>query len=316
MTDNASKREWAGIYAAIPTFFTESGEIDDHSMNSFMEWLIEHKGIKGVIAHAHGGEVTNLTIGEQVHVSRSAVEAAAGRVRVVSGLMAEGIEPGVDMARRFEDVGVNGLLVMPPHNWMRHGKTAEESEGHVRGISERTTTSLIIHEYPATTLAGYSTDELVAFSKIDRVVAIKSGTRNMSRYTNHVTRLRAEAPHIAILTCHDEAMLPTLAPGVDGALVTLGSLIPDELAAMVAGIAANDLDETRRISDYIRPLTQVFYGSGDPVPRSHALLKAALHRLGVVPNMVVRPPIAPISKAEINAIDSAIEATGLGAWRR
>lgn len=307
------RTSWTGVFAAIPTSFTADGEIDHVALAAYVEWLMGHASVRGIVCHAHAGEITNLTPEEMAAVSATVVQAARGRVPVVAGLLAEGVHPAVAIARRLEAAGADALLVMPPHHWLRFGKTIEESTAYVGGLARHTHLPFIIHEYPSATKAGYSSEELVAFGRIPNVVALKAGARNMAAYGAHINALRREAPHVTILTCHDEAMLPTLVQGVDGVLVALASLIPDQLDAMHRAVQANDLATAQAIERQVEPIVTLMYGSDQPTGRSHALLKAALHVLGVLPNAVVRPPVQPVSTFEMARIEAALAASGLGA---
>ncbi len=302
---------WSGVFAAIPTPFAGDGELDREALARYLDWLLAHRSVRGIVCHAHAGEVINLTAEEMVAVSATVVQASAGRVPVVAGLLAEGVYPAAALARRLEAVGVDALLVMPPHHWLRFGKTSEETTSYFAGIAERCSLPIIIHEYPAGTRAGYSTAELLALSRLPAVVALKAGTRNMAAYGAHIAALRREAPQLAILTCHDEAMLATLVQGVDGVLVALASLIPDQLHEMHAAVQRGDLATAQRLERQVAPIVSLLYGSDQPTGRSHALLKGALYLLGVLPNAVVRPPVQPLSDEELEALATALAQSGL-----
>ena len=305
------RRKWSGVFPAIPTPFLANGDLDTDSLASYVQWLLSHQSVRGIVCHAHAGEITNLTVDELAVVAQTVVEATAGRVPVVATVQAEGLHPATAIARRLERAGADALLVMPPHHWLRFGKTLEESLAYVAGLAEHTRLPLIIHEYPLSTRAGYSLEEILAFARIPTVVALKSGTRDIAAYSARIPIFRREVPWFSILNCHDEAMLPTLIQGVDGVLVALGSLIPDELAEMQAAVDRGDLNAARAVERRVAPIVDVMYGSSQPTGRSHALLKAALHVIGVLPNAVVRPPVQPVTQGELALVERALVASGL-----
>jgi 4-hydroxy-tetrahydrodipicolinate synthase len=255
--------------------------------------------------------VTSLTPDEMVSLAKWSREAVAGRVPVVAALFAEGVRPAVELGRRLAATGVDALLVMPPHHWLRFGKSPDESQAFVAAISEGVGLPLILHEYPLSTAAGYATDELVALARIPNVVAVKAGTRQMAAYGANIRALRRKVPDVTVLTCHDESMLATLVQGVDGALVAAGSIVPDELLAMHTALEAGDLATARAIDARITPIMDLLYGATQPGGRSHALLKAALESLGVLRGHAVRPPLTPLSEQDLVAVRSALAASGL-----
>ena len=117
-----------------------------------------------------------------------------------------------------KEVGADGILLMPPHHWLRFGRTSETAVGFFQDVAEGADIDIIVHQYPAWTKAGYSLAEMLEMVKLDRVVSIKMGTREMSRWAYDYRNLKAAAPDVSIISCLDEYLLVTLLDGADGAL--------------------------------------------------------------------------------------------------
>lgn len=302
---SATLPKWTGVFAATPTTFHENGEVDYASLGRFMDWMATRPGVAAVVVNTHGGEGVTLTLEEAMECARTAVRAVNGRIPVLSALLSEGIRPAQELGRKLESCGVNGFLVMPPHRWLRGGKTAEDSAAYIAGVVEGTTVPLIIHEYPAWTKAGYTTEELLNFARMDRVVGIKSGPRDGARFMSHIEELGRHAPHVTIMSCHDEAVLPSILPGVEGVLMTIGSVVAQPLDTMLKAVAARDMTTWYDTWLKIRPLTNVLYKNGIGA-RSHAMTKCALALAGILPNFVSRLPEKQITPAEVAAIEAAM----------
>lgn len=307
------EREWAGIFAAIPTPFTSSLALDFDQLSNYLEWLLAHESVDGVVCGAHAGEVTNLTNGEIVELAAACASIVRGRAKVVAAHLAEGVVPAQKLARELTTTGVDALLVMPPHHWLRFGKTPVESASYVEGVAAATALPLIIHEYPWDTKARYTPGEVAHFARIPNVKAIKSGTRNLTAYAQNIAAVRAADSTVSILTCHDEALLGTMIQDVDGALVAIGALLPDEVAGIFTAARSGDLNAARSIERRIAPITDVFYGTGEVGGHAHALLKAGLNVIGVLENRVMRPPIESIEGEELERVRHAVESSGLPA---
>ena len=313
VTSSTTGRAWSGIFPAVPTPFTDTLDLDLGALRGLLDWLSARPAVRGIVCGAHAGEVTNLTADEMVQLAEATAAHADGRYLTVGSLFAEGVRPALEIGGRLAATGVDALMVMPPHHWLRFGKTADESYRYVAAIAEHIDLPLILHEYPVGTAAGYATDELVALVGIPNVVAVKAGTRQMAAYGANIRALRDASPEVAVLTCHDESVLATIVQGVDGMLVAAAALLPDELGEMYAAIQDGDLRRARAIDDRIEPIMSLLYGSGQPGGRSHALLKVALHELGVLPGHAVRPPVTPVSSDDVSAVRTALHASGLAA---
>src|SRR5207244_964263 len=92
---------------------------------------------------------------------------------------------------------------------------------------------------------------------------------------------RAAAPDKALLTCHDEYLLPSMVQGVDGALVGFASVIPGLIHDLLLAVKAGDLKRAMAIQARIDPLKDAVYGSGEPTGEAHANMKAAMVAAGL-----------------------------------
>src|SRR6266404_6868292 len=72
----------SGCGTALVTPFTKSGEIDERSLRSFVDWQIA-SGVHFVVPCGSTGEAATMTIAEHRRVVEITVEQTAGRVPVV-----------------------------------------------------------------------------------------------------------------------------------------------------------------------------------------------------------------------------------------
>src|SRR5437868_10341116 len=90
----------AGCGTALVTPFTESGEIDERSLRSFVEWQIT-SGVHFVVPCGSTGEAATMTPAEHRRVVEITVEQTAGRVPVVAGA-ASNDEHTSELQSRFD----------------------------------------------------------------------------------------------------------------------------------------------------------------------------------------------------------------------
>jgi 4-hydroxy-tetrahydrodipicolinate synthase len=86
-------------------------------------------------------------------------------------------------------------------------------------------------------------------------------------------------------------------------------VIADLQAQLFRAVEANDLAQARRHNDRIYPLARVFYAH--PWADMHNRMKEALVLLGRLPRAVARPPLAKLSRDEIERIRLALQEAGL-----
>lgn len=299
-----------GIFPAIPVPLNEDYSLNEAALQNYVEWL-SGQGVAGVVTNGHTGEINALSREERRRVTEVCVETLGNRLPVYSGVSAEGTLEAIDHAQDAQCAGAKGILLMPPHQWLRFGMKEQTPVAFFRDVANSIDIDIIVHLYPAWTKAFYPIETRLEMAKLPNVVAIKDGTREMARYQRDVRRLQVEAPEVAILTCHDEYLLPTMIFGIDGALVGFGSLVPELITGLWEAVKRNDLVQAREYEDRLLPLKLAVYGMGEPSGDAHARLKEALVQRGLLPSSLMRPPVPALSEEERHAISEALAKSGV-----
>lgn len=301
---------WSGVFPATLCPFTDTFAIDEEGLAHYLRWVAEHKGVNGIVVNGHTGEITSLRNSERTQVTAIAAKAVPTDTKVISGVCAEGSHDAIDQAAAAKAAGAAGILLMPPHHWLRFGRSSRTAIGFIEDVAAAVDIGIIIHQYPAWTKAGYTLDEMLEMVKIPQVVSIKMGTRDMARAHYDYTRLKETAPNISIITCHDEFLLASLLEGADGALVGFAGYAPYLICDLVEKALAGDLTGARAIRDKVDTLAQAIYQFGEPSAKAHQRMKMAAYLTGKIASPVVRPPLRPLSEDTIIRMKTALAAAG------
>lgn len=303
-------KPWTGVLPATLCPFNDDDSIDEIGLRGYVQYLASVDGITGLVCNGHTGEVMSLRNRERARVTEIIADEVGRKVKVISGVCAEGSDEAIAQALAAKAVGADAILLMPPHHWLRFGRASETAVGFFQDVAEGANIDIIVHQYPAWTKAGYSLAEMLEMVKLDRVVSIKMGTREMSRWAYDYRNLKAAAPDVSIISCLDEYLLVTLLDGADGALVGFAGFVPELITALVRAALSGDLAEANRIQNQVRPLSQIVYRFGEPSSDAHQRMKCAMTLMGKFPSMRMRRPIRPLPPAEIERI--AVELTEAG----
>ncbi len=303
-------KPWTGVLPATLCPFNDDDSIDESGLRAYAQYLASVAGITGLVCNGHTGEVMSLRNHERARVTEIIADEVGQKVKIVSGVCAEGSDEAIAQALAAKAVGADAILLMPPHHWLRFGRTSETAVGFFQDVAAGADIDIIVHQYPAWTKAGYSLAEMLEMVKIDRVVSIKMGTREMSRWAYDYRNLKAAAPDVSIISCLDEYLLVTLLDGADGALVGFAGFVPELITGLVRAALSGDLAEANRIQNQVRPLSQIVYRFGEPSSDAHQRMKCAMTLLGKFPSMRMRRPIRPLPESEIDRIAGELSAAG------
>lgn len=315
LMNNWKNQPWSGVFPATLCPFLPDESIDEEGLAEYITEVVSVDGINGAVCNGHTGEIMSLRPAERdqvtsiVRASVESVNSKTGRdVKTITGVSAEGSHEAIDHAKAAQDAGADAILLMPPHHWLRFGRSAETAVGFIRDVAEGAGVPIIIHQYPSWTKAGYTLAEMMKMVKIPEVVSIKMGTRDMSRWQYDYETLKAAAPHVSIITCHDEFLLPTLLEGADGALIGFAGFVPELMVEIVHAALDGDLAGARKARETVAPLARLIYNFGEPGCGAHQRMKVARWLMGRFPSPLFRRPIRPLSDAGIEDIRNQLRA--------
>jgi 4-hydroxy-tetrahydrodipicolinate synthase len=301
---------WSGVFAATLCAFHEDYTLDEEGLREYFGWLRSTAELQGLVVNGHTGEITSLRNRERARVTRLAAETVGDSLKVVSGVCAEGSHDAIDQALAAREAGADAILLMPPHHWLRFGRSADTARGFVADVAEGAGVPIIIHQYPAWTKASYSLEDLMACMRIGQVIAIKLGTRDMARQRYDYLALKKTNSEVSILTCHDEYLLASVLEGADGALVGFAGYAPDLICDLVSRALDGDLASAREIRERVDRIARAIYQFGEPSADAHQRMKMAAYLTGRISSPVVRPPLRPLDQTVIRALKTELEVAG------
>jgi len=309
---NWKDHPWGGVFPATLCPFHEDESIDTAGLREYIAELAAVPGVKGVACNGHTGEIMSLRPDERADVTRivaSAASESGNGVKTISGVSAEGSLEAIDHAIAAKEAGADAILLMPPHHWLRFGRSSETAVGFFQDVADGAGIPIIVHQYPAWTKAGYTLDEMLEMVKIPEVVCIKMGTRDMARWLFDYEKLKEAAPDVTIITCHDEFLLPTLLEAADGALSFAG-FVPELMVEVVHAALEGDLARAKKAQETVAPLARIVYDFGEPGCGAHQRMKVARWLLGKFPSPHFRRPVRPLPQEKVDDIRQRFEAIG------
>lgn len=305
------KVSWKNIFPAICIPLNDDYSINEAELRAYVRWLADFDEIDGLVVNGHTGEITSFSREERKKAVEIVADEVGDRVSIISGVHCEGTVELIEHAKDARDAGADGILLMPPHIWLRFGMKPESPVQMYKRVAEAVPElEIIIHLYPYGTKGFYPVETVLELSKIPQVKAIKMGTRQMALYERDIRVLRKQAPDMKILTCHDEYLLSSMYPGVDGALIGFAGCIPELICEAWKAVKEGDFAKTRELQEKIFPMAESIYGIGQPSGEAHARMKEAIFQRGIFSSALMREPVLPLSKEEKKDVTSALKAAG------
>jgi len=106
--------ELGGVIVPLTTPFAADESIDYGAFSRQIEWMLA-EGVDGVVVGGSTGEGFALDEEEAFALSRCALDVVAGRVPVMTSIMADSTRTAARRARQLAELPLAGLQVAPPH---------------------------------------------------------------------------------------------------------------------------------------------------------------------------------------------------------
>lgn len=306
-----NKVSWENIFPAICIPLNDDYSINEAELRAYVRWLADFDEINGLVVNGHTGEITSFSRAERKRAVEIVADEVGDRVSIISGVHCEGTLELIEHAKDARDAGADGILLMPPHIWLRFGMSPQSPVELYKRVAEAVPElEIIIHLYPYGTKGFYPIETVLELAKIPQVKAIKMGTRHMGLYERDIRILREKAPDMRILTCHDEYLLLSMYAGVDGALIGFAGCIPELICEAWKALKKGDFAKTVELEEKIFPMSNAIYGFGQPSGEAHARMKEAIYQRGIFSSPLMREPVQPLFKEEIKGVTNALKAAG------
>jgi len=289
---------FTGTYTAIVTPF-KKGKVDEVALARLVKAQIKG-GVDGIVPVGTTGESPTVNMEEHVRVIEIAVQAAAGRVKVVAGSGANSTAEAIHLTQAAESAGADGSLQVCPYY---NRPTQEGLFQHFSTIARNTGLPLMLYSIPGRSVISIEIPTVVKLaSKCSNIVSIKEAGGTPDR----VSQLRQVLPRdFSIVSGDDPLTLPFMSVGADGVVSVASNVAPKLVSRMVNAMAAGQLKKALQLHDKLYPLFKVLFIETSPGP-----VKAALNLMGLCEEEY-RLPLTKITRQNKDAVRKVLKELSL-----
>ena len=254
-----------GIHTSLVTPFASDLAFDETALRKSVRYQIA-AGVGGLCALGGTGEPLSMTTDEHRRVIDTVVSEVAGRVPVTIGCLLGGQADILAVARHAQAAGADHIMIVPPYFF---SVRLYDVKRHLETIAETCDLPIVFFHSPGRSGVRLSADEMLElFHAVPPVKGVKDASGDMVLAGDVI---RGAPEGFSFLQGLDELLLPTLALGATGGIVSLGELLPTALSSLYRWTIDGGLEEARRVQLEILPLCRWIYSEPNPGPLKFAL---------------------------------------------
>lgn len=285
------------LLTAMVTPFDKDGAIDWAGVEKLAQHLVD-TGHDGIAVNGTTGEAPTTKSSEKLEIIKVVKKVVGSKIRVLSGAGDNETAYTVEQAKRSQDAGADGLLVVTPY----YNKPPQAGiEAHFRAVAAVTDLPIMMYDIPGRTGVEIESDTIVKlFESVKNIVALKDAKGNIA-----VTSWVIKRCGIPVYSGDDILNLPFLSVGAVGFVSVCGHTVGPQLKSMLDAWFAGDADKALEIHQQLLPVfTGTFRTQGA------ILTKAAMSLMGL-PGGTTRLPLVDATEAQIEQLRKDLTAGGV-----
>ena len=288
------------LLTAMVTPFNADGSINYEAGADFADWLLAN-GSDGLVVEGSTGEAATMDMDEKIKFMQNIVARVNGRAKIVAGAGTNCTASTIDLVKKMEACGVDGVLVDGPYY---NKPTQEGYYQHFAAVAKATKLPIIVYNVPGRT-GGNIAPETVARLAADfsNIVAIKEAAGNVAQ-TAELYRVLPE--NFSIYSGDDGLILPFLSVGACGLISVLANVNGNILQQLMQAYSEGRVKDAADLNKVMVPLAKAMFIESNPIP-----IKAAVTKVTGIEAGAPRLPLTPISAAAEAKLDAALKAAGM-----
>ncbi|HXM14702.1 MAG TPA: dihydrodipicolinate synthase family protein [Candidatus Eremiobacteraceae bacterium] len=273
-----------GVYPALTTPFAADGEVSLADVKYNIE-RYNSTGIAGFVVLGSTGESVLLSRNEMDDVLTTVRDAAGQGKRLIAGTGAESTQDTIERTKRAAELGYHFALVKTPH-YYKPAYKPEVLIAHYRRVADASPIPVLLYSVPIFTGVTLEAPEVGALAEHPNIVGIKESSGHVMRVAEIVSACPAD---FQILTGSAGTMLAGLTVGAKGAILALGSALPEMCVTLYELYRNGEIDKARALQNTLLKASKV-------IQSEHAIagIKFVMDQRGYHGG-IPRSPLVPLS---------------------
>ena len=288
-----------GTFCVMVTPFKENEDLDVDAFRSNIDYYIE-QGVHGLVVGGSTGEFAALAPDEHMQIIRVAVDQTNGRVPLIAGTSYCSTRGTIAMSKTAEDVGADGLLIVPPfYSKPRNNEIID----HYSAVGAAIDIPVMVYNNPFTSKVDMNPELIEKLSQIRNVKLVKESSGDISR----IWKIRQLTNDKLTVFCGaDNLAFESFVMGAKGWICVAANVLPRECAELYElAVVKRDYQGAHAAYTKLLPLCNLLEETG----MFSAVSKSGLELMGQVGGKP-RMPMQPIGQEELSKLKAILRSFG------
>lgn len=236
----------SGIFPALTTPFATDGSVSIADLKHNIQ-MYNRVGLAGYVVMGSTGESVLLSKLEMESVLVAVKESASQDKKLIAGTGAESTAETIERTKRAAELGYDAALVKTPY-YYKPAYKPEVYFQHYRRVAGASPIPVLLYSVPQFTGVALEPPEVIALSEHPNIVGIKESSGNVQRVAEIIA---GTPPDFQVLVGSAATIYPSLAIGARGAILALGSALPDKCVELYELFRQGKNEKARELQEVI-----------------------------------------------------------------
>jgi 4-hydroxy-tetrahydrodipicolinate synthase len=249
------------------TPFDKEGLIDYDQARKLAKGIID-SGSDGLVIGGTTGESPSMSDDEKLRLFAEVKEEIGDRGAVIAGTTDNNHNKSVELSKKAEEIGVDGLLLTVP----AYNKPSQEGlYRHFKAIAEATKLPGLLYNVPSRTSLNMTSETTLRLAQIDNIIGVKEASSDLVQ----ITRVIDDAPDgFKVWSGNDDETFPIMCVGGFGIVSVAGNIISTQIKTMMGMLLEGNIESAASEHRRMLPLFKALFWVTNPVPIKYSVNRA------------------------------------------
>ncbi|NLY79623.1 MAG: 4-hydroxy-tetrahydrodipicolinate synthase [Lysinibacillus sp.] len=258
------------IATAMVTPFQDNGDIDFEMVERLIEHLLSN-GTDSIVVCGTTGESPTLSTEEKLQLIQFTVDKVKKRVPVVAGTGTNNTQQTIELTKKVESLGVDGIMLVAPY----YNKPNQKGlYAHFEAVAKETSLPIVVYNVPGRTSSNILASTTIALSKIPNIQVVKEASGDLDQMAEI---LKNTDEDFRVYSGDDSLTLPLLAIGGHGVISVASHIVGNEMQAMMKAFEEGRYHDAAKLHQTLLPIFKQLFTNPNPVPVKYAMSKVGFH---------------------------------------
>jgi 4-hydroxy-2-oxoglutarate aldolase len=295
----------SGVYPALTTPFASDGSVSLADLKHNIQQY-NRTGLAGYVVIGSTGESVLLKKSEIEDILATVKQTAAREKRLIAGTGAESTAETIERTKRAAELGYTAALVKTPY-YYKPAYKADVLIAHYRRVADASPIPVLLYSVPQFTGIALEPPEVVTLSEHPNIIGIKESSGNVQRVAEIIAGV---PPNFQVLVGSAATIYPSFAIGARGAILALGSALPEKCVEVYDLFRRGQHDKARELQTAVLRASKLIVSECGIAGVKYAMDQRGYR--GGVPRLPLLP-LQDEQKKRVNRLLETLEAAAMRA---